>query len=137
MKKVVYISLMWLSIMLMVFTPFVRHHHHGDKICYIEEICDIDGHTNDRHTAHSENEEDDCPLKQIHNVIDNVKHTQIAPNFTATFLSCPLAVLTSITYNYYSPMATTVELVGVFSKAVDAMIPVNHRRGPPTAIAIG
>ena len=42
------------AIVLLLMVVLLPHHHHGGgAACWVIEICDADGHTNDEHTAHN------------------------------------------------------------------------------------
>ncbi len=53
-------------------TTILPHHHHLSKICFAEELCAVDGQTNDEHTSHESNHQnedsDDCPAKGVKTV---------------------------------------------------------------------
>lgn len=72
-KYRIYIFSLWLATCSMLLSTVMLHHHHFDKICFVEEKCTEDGNTNDEHTEHQEKEQDGCQIHQMHKFLLNVK----------------------------------------------------------------
>lgn len=69
------------SMMMVLFTNMVPHHHHQAMICLVKEVCEIDGCTDDEHTGHSdanhEEDESHCVSHQKYFPSDDLR-----PDFT-------------------------------------------------------
>jgi len=133
MKKILYISLMWIATLMLILSPVMLHHHHGNQICMIEEKCIIDGNINDRHTSHPQNEEDECSLQQLNNAISNAKSVQNVFDALTPYFPCLSAILTNIIIDCYDINCNAFDWFDALTVTVlpKAEIAIHSRRGPP------
>lgn len=73
MRRRLYIFSLWLATCSVLLSTVVLHHHHFNRICFIEQQCPEDGNTNDEHTEHHEKEHEGCSVQQMHQFIVNAK----------------------------------------------------------------
>lgn len=73
MRRRLYIFSLWLATCSVLLSTVVLHHHHFNRICFVEQRCAEDGNTNDEHTEHHEKEHEGCSVHQMHQFIVNAK----------------------------------------------------------------
>nr|WP_296026047.1 hypothetical protein [uncultured Prevotella sp.] len=73
MRRRLYIYSLWLATCSVLLSTVVLHHHHFNRICFVEQRCAEDGNTNDEHTEHHEKEHEGCSVHQMHQFIVNAK----------------------------------------------------------------
>ena len=73
MRRRLYIFSLWLATCSVLLSTVVLHHHHFNRICFVEQRCAEDGNTNDEHTEHHEKEHEGCSVQQMHQFIVNAK----------------------------------------------------------------
>lgn len=72
-RQTTYLFSLWTATLAMLLSTVVLHHHHFDRICFVEERCEMDGNVNDEHTEHHENEQEGCQIHQMHHFLINAK----------------------------------------------------------------
>lgn len=132
MKRRGYIFILGLATTAVLLSTLVMHHHHKARLCFVEERCAEDGHVNDEHTSHQENESDCCVVSQIHHFLVQVKtvngfHKQLADGMQALVALC--ASQTQLT-------APSFQLLTIRWQAFACPLPAEEegdisRRGPP------
>lgn len=124
MKKVSIFSL-WLATFMMLSVTILSHHHHFQQACFMEDICQMDDHTDDSHATQqsSENEAqtDNCSVEQIKHVIKSEKSARqitqaISRQAHLLYAFSPSKVLPSIDVSLFCEASTepTVRLLEVY-----------------------
>ena len=128
MRRKLYIYPLMTAVLMVLLSTMVMHHHHGGVICTVVEICQIDGHANDRHTNHheSDSENDACSIQQLHQFV--VKSTT-----DNTFSSSKLLLAAILPQDY---VVTTTNTAQPFADSKPCgygqlLCYAIHRRGPP------
>ena len=66
-----------LAMLMVLFTTIVPHHHHHAMVCFVREVCSLDGCCNDEHTAHAdadaEENESHCVSHEAYHHSDNLQ----------------------------------------------------------------
>ena len=129
MKRIV--SILFLSAALLVLTALslVPHHHHGNAVCTVVELCKVDHAYNDRHTGHdasSESEPEGCVVHASYapaDVLTGVAAPAVQPAMQAVSLTLPVPAVTFRQSEY-----------GLFiiSYASVTPVPGGGLRAPPT-----
>lgn len=132
MKRRLYLFTLWMATSLVLLSTLMMHHHHAERVCFIEERCSEDGHVNDAHTSHQENEQEGCRLHQMHHFIINAKVVkEVRKHLLSDDASFVLAMLPDGISLAASCALQTVEWQER-SQPLGEGIPPNHSlRGPP------
>lgn len=130
-KHKLYIFTLFLATCSMLLSTVVLHHHHFDKICFVEVECTEDGNVNDEHTEHQENEQDGCQIHQMHHFLLNAK---IVKSISKHILDGGNAVTAYLPQSYH--FIPVFEFASQqwrerFSSLLDADKEASFRRGPP------
>lgn len=72
-SRLFYLLAIWTATVGMLLSTVMMHHHHYQRICMVEQECLQDGHVNDEHTSHHDNEQDGCQIHQMHHFFTNAK----------------------------------------------------------------
>lgn len=128
MKRIV--SILFLSAAALVLTALslVPHHHHGNAVCTVVELCKADSIYNDRHTGHDvsgESEPEGC-----------VAHASYAPSDVLTGVAAPCvqAALQAVSPTLPAPAVSRHAEYGLCIFAYTSVVPVagGGLRAPPT-----
>lgn len=58
MKQVIFTIFMTITAIVLLLSSVLPHHHHGDRVCYALESCELDHSFNDGHTHHHDNNDE-------------------------------------------------------------------------------
>ena len=129
--RMTYFFCVWMATFSMLLSTVMLHHHHFNKICFVEERCDIDGNLNDEHTEHHENEREGCEVHQMHHFIINAKIVSFIQKHVLDGGNLLMALLPS---SFTLPQTIGVSLTKWQEKAEPLLSlsrNLNGRRGPP------
>lgn len=112
------------------------HHHHLDKICFVEVECQKDGNINDEHTEHQEKEQDGCQIHQMHQFLLNGK---IVKNISKHILDgghALVAILPSPYQNFPVHSLVISQWQECCVPLLEAEREAIFRRGPPCILLV-
>lgn len=116
----------------MLLSTVVLHHHHFERICFVEERCLEDGNINDEHTEHHENEQEGCRVRQMHHFLISAKvvktiHKQLLDGGSSFWAILPSSNDLILTYGLV--VAQWQQRVSPLLSGESEQL---YRRGPPT-----
>lgn len=128
-KRIVSILLLSAAALVLTALSLVPHHHHGNAVCTVVELCKADSIYNDRHTGHDasgESESEGC-----------VVHASYAPSDVLTGVAAPCvqAALQAVSPTLPAPAVSLRHAgYGLCIIAYTSVVPVagGGLRAPPT-----
>ncbi len=114
------------AVLALLTAPLLPHHHHMGRACMVEETCEIDHHTNDKHTHHN-GDSSSCIEKEAFVVAKNLVLSSLAPVMLLDIPTAEVNVPEDVCVGYFA-WPYEVETVGR-----TAEIGVRGLRAPPVA----
>ncbi len=117
------------AVFLLLLLSFIPHHHHeGGAVCVVEEVCELDGHTNDHHTAHGSHCDNHYCYWQPSGRTTSVQRVVFGDGGLTPFLSAEWIELPQPHFYLMDGMGLFAHVPSVLASR-RGMLP--SRRGPP------
>lgn len=129
-----FIFSLWLATCSVLLSTVVLHHHHLNRICFVEQRCAEDGNTNDEHTEHHEKEHEGCSIQQMHQFLVNAKMAKSILQKIFDGGNALTAVLPSQPFIFPLQSLVIMEWQELLSTLHKYMGRSYNRRGPPCLV---